>query len=76
MNTFHCDKCGLHLENVVGEVHHVCKPKKKKSRGLGDTIAKVTAATGIDKVVKAVVGKDCGCRGRQETLNKLVPYKE
>lgn len=37
---------------------------------LGDTIAKVTKATGIDKLVKAVVGNDCGCDERREKLNK------
>lgn len=51
---------------------------RPRSRGLGDTIAKVTAATKIDKVVKAVtkaVGiKDCGCNKRREVLNGLVPY--
>jgi len=50
-----------------------------KSRGLGDTIAKFTKATGIDKAVKTVakaVGiKDCGCSKRQEKLNQLIPYR-
>jgi len=27
-----------------------------KSKGLGDTISKITKATGIDKVAKAVLG--------------------
>lgn len=49
-----------------------------RSRGLGDTIAKVTRVTGIEKAVKAVtqaVGvKDCGCSQRQETLNRVFPY--
>lgn len=47
-----------------------------ESKGLGDSIAKVTQATGIDKVVKAVVGEDCGCKQRQEKLNQLFPYKK
>lgn len=39
---------------------------QKKSRGLGDTIAKVTKAVGL---------RPCGgCRKRQATLNKLLPY--
>ena len=46
------------------------------NRGLGDTIAKVTHTLGIDKVVKAVVGDDCGCKKRQEKLNELVPYSK
>ncbi len=47
------------------------------SRGLGDVIAKVTHATGIDKVVKAVAGKKgCGCAKRQAALNAAVPFAE
>lgn len=52
---------------------------KRKSRGLGDTIEKITTATGIKKVVEAVakkVGHPCGCGKRQETLNRVFPYKE
>ena len=45
-----------------------------KSKGLGDTIAKITKATGIDKVAKFVLGEDCGCDERKEKLNKLFPY--
>lgn len=47
------------------------------SRGLGDTIAKITHATGLDKLAEVytqVTGKPCGCASRQEALNKLVPY--
>ena len=46
----------------------------KKSKGLGDTIEKITKATGIDKVAKAVLGDDCGCEERKQKLNKLFPY--
>ena len=51
--------------------------EKNKSKGLGDTVAKITKATGIKKVVDKVseaVGKDCGCAKRQDTLNRLFPY--
>ena len=50
-----------------------------ESRGLGDTVAKITKATGIKKMTKTVFGafnKDCGCRERQSKLNKLFPYKK
>jgi hypothetical protein len=43
-----------------------------KSKGLGDTIEKITAATGIKKAVDTVskaTGKDCGCGARKEKLN-------
>ena len=48
--------------------------KKNSSKGLGDTIAKITKATGIDKVAKKVLGDDCGCDKRKEALNKMFPY--
>ena len=47
-----------------------------KSKGLGDSIAKITKATGIEKAVKTVVGEDCGCKQRQDKLNQLFPYKK
>lgn len=53
--------------------------ESQKSKGLGDTIAKVTKATGIDKVAEGVakaMGKeDCGCGKRQDKLNEMFPYK-
>ncbi len=48
---------------------------KRVSKGFGDTVAKFTEATGIDKVVNFIAGEDCGCKERQEKLNKLFPYK-
>lgn len=45
-----------------------------KQKGLGDTVAAITEATGIKAVVKAMFGENCGCDIRQEKLNKLVPY--
>lgn len=53
---------------------------KKPSEGLGDTIAKITHALGIDVVADKVANllgeEDCGCDRRREALNKLVPYSE
>jgi hypothetical protein len=45
-----------------------------KSKGLGDTIEKITTTMGIKSVVKKV-SKDCGCSKRKKRLNKLLPYK-
>ena len=42
-----------------------------KSKGLGDSIAKFTQATGIKKVVEKVTNGDCGCNKRQDSLNSL-----
>ena len=49
----------------------------EKSKGLGDTIEKITKVTGIKKVVDKVnkaTGKDCGCNKRKEALNRFFPY--
>jgi len=48
-----------------------------QSKGLGDTIEKITKATGIKKVVDTVAkatGKDCGCKKRKDNINKMFPY--
>jgi hypothetical protein len=53
--------------------------RPKKSKGLGDTLEKVTKATGIKAVVDKisdVTGIDCGCEERKEKLNKLWTYKK
>ena len=49
----------------------------KKSKGLGDTIEKITTATGIKKVldtVSKITKKPCNCGARKDTLNRLFPY--
>jgi hypothetical protein len=55
------------------------KTNNEESKGLGDTIAKITHATGLDvvadKVAKAMGKEDCGCNKRREKLNELFPYK-
>lgn len=50
----------------------------RKAKGLGDTIEKITTATGIKGVVdkiSEVTGIDCGCDDRKEALNKLWSYR-
>jgi hypothetical protein len=54
------------------------KKNKMKSKGLGDTVEKITEATGIKKVVETIskaTGKDCGCGKRKDALNRIFPYK-
>jgi len=50
----------------------------EKSKGLGDSIAKVTAAAKLDVLAEKIANKlgkeDCGCSKRQEKLNKIFPY--
>lgn len=45
------------------------------SEGLGDTIEKITEATGIKKAVKWLAGEDCGCDERKEKLNQIWRYR-
>ena len=68
------DKHGklIGYSNATGLPSHV-------SKGLGDTLEKITKATGIKRVVETVskaTGKDCGCKGRKDKLNNLFPYKK
>lgn len=51
---------------------------RRQSRGLGDTIEKVTKVTGIKNIVEKgsrALGKDCGCSERRDSLNRIFPYK-
>jgi len=52
----------------------------EESKGLGDTIAKVTHVLKLDvlaeKVAHAMGEEDCGCNRRREKLNELFPYKK
>jgi len=69
----HCATCRTDAdwrERVTGvrdfDCPHGVTADNLPSRGLGDTIAKATKATGI---------QPCGgCKKRQAKLNRLVPY--
>jgi len=54
-----------------------------KSKGLGDTIEKITKATGVKPLIEYITADvlkvkygDCGCNDRKEKLNKAFPYKK
>ena len=50
-----------------------------KSKGLGDTIEKITKTTGVKRLVDLAAkktGKPCGCAARKGALNKIFPYKK
>ena len=53
----------------------MAKRQKKQHEGLGDTIEAITKATGIKKVVKALVGDDCGCEETKQALNVKHSYR-
>jgi hypothetical protein len=49
-----------------------------KSKGLGDTVEKITKASGIKTIVDKVskgLNILCGCEGRKKRLNQMFPYK-
>ena len=51
----------------------------KKSIGFGDTVEKFTRQTGIKRLVDNVskgLNIPCGCEGRRDALNKILPYKK
>lgn len=44
-----------------------------QSKGLGDDIKKITAATGLDQIAKKIaqlLDEDCGCDARADWLNE------
>jgi len=63
-----------HLDKRTKEYKEYVKEQESKSKGLGDTVEKVTESTGIKKAVKFIAGEDCGCDERKDKLNELIPY--
>jgi len=57
-------------DHVIVDETHPAYPATHKPLGLGDYVANALSAIGITKErVEAVVGRPCGCDGRQATLN-------
>lgn len=53
--------------------------KPRKSSGLGDTVEKITTATGIKAAVdwfSETTGIDCGCDARKERLNQIWRWRK
>jgi len=51
--------------------------KARSSKGFGDTVEKITKATGIKKAVDTIaeaLDTDCGCDKRKKKLNESFPY--
>lgn len=60
-----------------------CDRDTFEPRGLGDTVAKIThtevlglSLADLAKLYTKLTGKPCGCKQRQEALNKLFPYED
>lgn len=69
----------LDAYNAERAVPMVVEQSTTKSMGLGDTIAKISHAVGMDKLAEKyteITGKPCGCQERQALLNKIFPYGE
>jgi|TARA_R110000744_G_scaffold84687_1_gene165789 hypothetical protein len=47
-----------------------------KHKGLGDTIEEILKKSGVKYVANQLLGEDCGCDERKETLNEKFPYKQ
>jgi len=65
------------MRSLYGAIVNYKSNYMEKSKGLGDTIQKITKATGIKKVVdkiSEVTKKPCNCGKRKDTLNRLFPY--
>ncbi len=53
------------------------KTNIKAGMALGDCVAKIAHALGLDQVAEKyenATGKSCGCKERQEILNKAAPH--
>ena len=57
--------------------------ENKKSKGLGDSIEKITKITGVKSFTQILASngmfgpkKDCGCNRRRKALNEKFPYKK
>ena len=67
------------MQSLYGAIANYKSNYMEKSKGLGDSIEKITKATGIKKVVNTVskiVKKPCNCGKRKDTLNRLFPYNK
>ena len=67
------------MRSLYGAIVNYKSNYMGKTKGLGDSIEKITKATGINKVVDTVskiTKKPCNCGKRKDTLNRLFPYNK
>ena len=65
------------MRSFYGAIVNYKSNYMEKSKGLGDSIEKITKPTGIKKVVDTVnkiTKKPCNCGKRKDNLNRLFPY--
>jgi len=66
----------LSLDKRTNEYKNWKAKQEQAPKGVGDIIAKVTKATGIERAVKFLAGEDCGCDERKEKLNRMFPIEK
>jgi predicted nucleic acid-binding Zn-ribbon protein len=71
-----CISCGRVVRGASRNILAICRNDFARTQdikpGLGDRVADGLAAVGITKErVSKLIGKDCGCKKRQEALNRL-----
>lgn len=64
-------KAGVKLEDLKTEKEVKDVFDENNSKKVGSKVEKVLKKTGVSKVVKAVLGDDCGCEERKEILNNM-----
>ena len=71
------------MRSLYGAIVNYKSNYMEKSKGLGDSIQKITKATGVKSFTQVLARngifgkkKDCGCNKRKDQLNKAFPYKK
>ena len=71
------------MRSLYGAIVNYKSNYMEKSKGLGDSIEKITKATGVKSFMHVLIKngmlgkkKDCGCNKRKDQLNKAFPYKK
>lgn len=73
------EKDETYYENLDKRTKEYKEWKEKRDaapKGLGDSVEKITTATGIKAAVKFIAGEDCGCDSRRERLNQIFRYRQ
>ncbi len=74
-----CEYCNLEKASDYKEPIPRAWTTDMPSKGIGDTVVKITQATGVRRIVKTVskiIGIPCECEERQEWLNEKFPYNK
>lgn len=74
-------ECGAdekHEQIGAKAIAHACPLGKFPARGAGDLLASaldtLRIGTAASKFIEKLTGKPCGCKERQEAMNKAIPF--